>query len=137
MLNYSEQDRWLEIEFYFLLKKTLSENNNSAFVYTLLDSICVLYNINTTIIKALLNTIVRDQSVLKPTKAELCILWYKQERSVRGLYKYTNIHPNTFRKYVEQNNLVEEIYIPRLRKNQIEEVRKFMKATNKLAEMWG
>lgn len=134
MLNYSEQDRWLEIEFYFLLKKTLRENNNSAFVYTLIEAICELYDINTTIIKSLLNMVIQGRSMLAPTKDELCVLWHKQDRSMRGLYNYARVHPNTYRKHIKQ---LDENYMPKLRHHQTSEVRKFMETTRKLAEMWG
>jgi hypothetical protein len=136
MLTIEDKNRWIEIEFYYMIQQTLQEYKHSVFVYDIIESACSLLEVNITLIKSLLGSIIQQECILAPSKEELCILWQRQGRSIRKLRKYSQIHPETYYRYTTQPDADDLHFNPKLNQNQTEEIKKFLTGTRRLSKIW-
>jgi hypothetical protein len=135
-LTNEESNRWIEIEFYYLIKHTLKHYHNNVFIYDIIESICALFEVNTTLIKASVNSIIKQNSVLEPTKREVCILWSRKSNKVRLLKRYANIHPTTYQRHTSIEDIDDYDYFPKLHPKHLEELKKFNQGVQQLSKLW-
>jgi hypothetical protein len=133
-LTQEEQRRYLEIKFYFMIKKLLESFDYSAGVYEVIGTLSQLYGNNPSILRYIIQTMRKNNSLLKPTLEEAIIMLYRgDEYSIRELREMLGTSFNTIYKvlpkYVEDN---QPMYFPKLSGEQYIEVEKFIKNSKKI-----
>ena len=98
----AEQDRMREIQFYIFVQKLLEANNMSALALDLLDSLGNAFNCNTVILRKLALNIYQQQGIIKPTKKEIALMYYRTGTSTLRIRELLQIHPQTLYRYIQE-----------------------------------
>ena len=123
----AEQDRMYEIQFYIFINKLLDDNNKSVLALDILDNLGNIFNCNTIILRKLAMNIFQKQGIIKPTKQEIAIMYYRNGVSVRRIREVLGIHPQTLYRYIE--NYIDEGQFEYIYKTEDEElvtIKRFM-----------
>jgi hypothetical protein len=128
-LTKEEQRRHLEIKFYYMMKKLLESYDYSAGVYEVIGTLAQLYGNNPSILRYIIQSMRKNNSLLKPTTEEAIIVLYRgEEYSVREIREMIKTSFNRIYKvipaYVEEN---QPMFFPKLSEEQFIEVEKFLK----------
>lgn len=126
-LSITEDDRFVEINFYRFIKHLLDSYNNSILSLDVIESLAQLFNCNITLLKRITQEIYNGTSIIIPTKQELVIMLYKAGVPVRKIRKETGAHPQTVYRYLEEYKLNGQFeYVSKLDEEELVIVKSFM-----------
>lgn len=123
------EERFIEIRFCYWIKKVMIEFRYSYHILDVIDAYCLLGDIDSTLIKQLMQQVKRNSGAIVTTKEEACYVARRVGCSYRDLQAMTGISISTqsrlgdMFKFHDEYNLTK----PCLNEEYHETVRKFMR----------
>lgn len=132
------EERYIEIRFYYYLLKLLNKFKYSIHVLDIIESYCLLGDIDSSIIKLLLRQVKENNAIISTYKEEAVYIGRQNKISYRKLEKETGISLATqyrLNKYYDEHPNMYEGIQKHLTEEQYTAVYKFMKIVDILKEL--
>lgn len=132
------EERYIEIQFYYYIKNLIQVFKYNVRVIDLIEVLCTLNNVDTTVIKYLVKQIREGTSTIRTYREELIYVARKLNVSYRDLRDLTNISITTQHRVMQQMKKEEHLYegiTKHLNDTMYNEVYKFMKVVELLREV--
>lgn len=132
------EERFIEIRFYYYIRKLIAAFNYNVRVLDLIEVMCTLHDIDTSVIKFLVKQIREDSGSLRTYREEVIYIARQLNISFRELKELTDISVTTqhrVSKYLDEHK---ELYVgitKHLNDTMYSEVYKFMKVVDTLKEV--
>ena len=132
------KERYIEIQFYYYIKNLIQVFKYNVRVIDLIEVLCTLNNVDTSVIKYLVKQIREGTSTIRTYREELIYIARKLNISYRDLRDLTNISITTQHRVMQQMKKEEHLYegiTKHLNDTMYNEVYKFMKVVELLREV--
>ena len=132
------EERYIEIQFYYYIKNLIQVFKYNVRVIDLIEVLCTLNNVDTSVIKYLVKQIREGTSTIRTYREELIYIARKLNISYRDLRDLTNISITTQHRVMQQMKKEEHLYegiTKHLNDTMYNEVYKFMKVVELLREV--
>ena len=132
------EERYREIQFYYYIKNLIQVFKYNVRVIDLIEVLCTLNNVDTSVIKYLVKQIREGTSTIRTYREELIYIARKLDISYRDLRDLTNISITTQHRVMQQMKKEEHLYegiTKHLNDTMYNEVYKFMKVVELLREV--
>jgi hypothetical protein len=132
------EERYIEIQFYYYIKNLIQVFKYNVRVIDLIEVLCTLNNVDTSVIKYLVKQIREGTSTIRTYREELIYIARKLDISYRDLRDLTNISITTQHRVMQQMKKEEHLYegiTKHLNDTMYNEVYKFMKVVELLREV--
>ena len=132
------EERYIEIQFYYYIKNLIQVFKYNVRVIDLIEVLCTLNNVDTSVIKYLVKQIREGTSTIRTYREELIYIARKLNVSYRDLRDLTNISITTQHRVMKQKKKEEHLYegiTKHLNDTMYNEVYKFMKVVELLREV--
>lgn len=132
------EERYIEIQFYYYIKNLIQVFKYNVRVIDLIEVLCTLNNVDTSVIKYLVKQIREGTSTIRTYREELIYIARKLNVSYRDLRDLTNISITTQHRVMQQMKKEEHLYegiTKHLNDTMYNEVYKFMKVVELLREV--
>lgn len=133
-MNNSTENRWLEIQFYFICIDLNQINNNLMDLMDLVDNLALLGGYSSEIMKTLVQELLCT-TIYKPNKEETCLLGYKYGVPIKQLKEKTGVHNRTLYNWLKEDAVNPRKYYPRFASEQLNEIEKFINTFNKIKKV--
>lgn len=132
------EERFLEIRFYYYIKNLIQKFKYNVRVIDLIEVLCTLNEVDTSVIKYLVKQIRDDTSILRTYREEATYIARKLNISYRDLRDITGLSTTTQHRlapYLKEHESLYEGITKHLNDTMYKEVYKFMKVVDLLREV--
>lgn len=132
------EERFIEIQFYYYIKNLIQTFQYNVRVIDLIEVLCTLNDVDTSVIKYLVKQIREDTSTIRTYREEVTYIARKLGISYRDLQELTGISitsQHRISKYLKENSQLYEGITKHLSDTMYHEVYKFMKVVDLLKEV--
>ena len=132
------EERFIEIKFYYYIKNLIQTFQYNVRVIDLIEVLCTLNDVDTSVIKYLVKQIREDTSTIRTYREEVTYIARKLGISYRDLQELTGISVTSQHRvsqYLKENSQLYEGITKHLSDTMYHEVYKFMKVVDLLKEV--
>lgn len=127
--------RIIEVEFYYYIKRLLTQYNNSVVIFDLADAFAQFGQVDPTIIKKLITDIVGGAALWAPTREEAYVIYNKLGYSMRKIAETIGVVPNTQYRIKEQLKTTPISCIPKLSDTEFLSIQAFLEQIYRFREV--
>lgn len=132
------EERFIEIKFYYYIKNLIQTFQYNVRIIDLIEVLCTLNDVDTSVIKYLVKQIREDTSTIRTYREEVTYIARKLGISYRDLQELTGISVTSQHRvsqYLKENSQLYEGITKHLSDTMYHEVYKFMKVVDLLKEV--
>lgn len=133
-MEKSTEQRWIELQFYFICADLLSLRNNLIDVMDMIDNLALFGDYSPEYIKPIAQEVLASVRI-RPSKEEFCILCHIFKKPVAQIKQRTQIHNKTLYKIIEDHKENPRLFYPRLKPEQLQLITQFINTFNKFRKV--
>lgn len=125
------QDRWTEIQFYYITADLLQLRNNMMDVMDIIDNFAMIGKYSPEPIKTIAQEVLSSIRY-RPTREEFVLICHKFDVPVKEIKTRCGIHNRTLYELLAEDKENPRMFYPRLRPEQTEQIKAFVNTFNKI-----
>lgn len=135
MQDEMHKQRWIEIQFYCVLKDAMQFCKDILQLLDWLDAMNIFQKYNANAIKQYAMEFLQTPWI-QPTREEIALLAYQNDTPITAIKKWTGYHNRTLYRNIAREKEEERLFMPRYKTEQIQEIQKFLDYFYNIKE-WG
>lgn len=128
------EQRWIEIQFYYLLKDLLAMTQDIFKTLDWIDALAISNAYNPTYVKQYAMEFLQTPWV-QPSKEEVVVLGHNNGMPIATIKRWTGLHNKTFYNILKRSEEEPPLFIPRYKAEQVNEIRNFLTFFEKLRRL--
>jgi hypothetical protein len=131
MTDPLKEQRWTELQFYYICLDILTINNDMLDVMDFIDNVRIFGNYAPDLIKPIAQEVLSSLR-FRPSREEFIILCQHMKIPIRNIRERSGVHNRQIYQIIEAEQKDPRLFYPRLTAFQLEEVKKFLHGVKQL-----
>lgn len=134
LIDTLAQNRWYEIQLYFICTELLKRRNNMLDVMSIIEGLAPIGKYSAEPVKLVVQEVLSSMRS-RPSKEEFILLSKKAGRTIRAIAEQTHAHNRTLYALFKDEERNPRYFYPRLTADQTELIKAFVETFNSLKEV--